>query len=128
MDKEISSRRRWRQAQVVANHVWKRWLKEYIPNLLERRKWTAKAQNLEKGGLVLIVDSGSPRGIWSLGPFIRPITADLGIVPAAEIKTKTGSLVRPVAQIALLEEAARPSEEDVFSPEVEIEHAGPDRL
>ena len=64
VDKEISSRRRWRRAQVVTNHVWKRWLKEYIPNLLERRKWTANARNLEKGHLVLIVDPGSPRGIY----------------------------------------------------------------
>ena len=126
VDKEISSRRWWRQAQVVTNHVWKRWLKEYIPNLLQRRKWTANARNLEKGHLVLTADPGSPRGIWSLGRVIRPITADLGIVPAAEIKTKTGSLVRPVAQIALLEEAARPSEEDVFSPQVEIEHGAGD--
>ena len=101
---------------VIANP---RWLKEYIPNLLERRKWTAKARNLEKGDLVLIVDPGYSRGIWPLGRVIRPITGDSGIVRAAEIKTKTGSLVRPVAKIALLEVAARPSEEDVFSPEIE---------
>ena len=55
-----------------------------------------------------------------------PITEVSGIVRAAEIQTKTGSLVRPVAKIATLEEAARPSEEDVFSPEVEIEHGSGD--
>ena len=67
VDKEISSRRWWRQAQVVTNHVWKRWLKEYIPNLLQRRKWTANARNLEKGHLMLTADPGSPRGICPLG-------------------------------------------------------------
>ena len=61
-----------------------------------------------------------------LARLIRPITGDLGIVRAAEIKTKTGSLVWLVAKIALLEEAARPSEEEVFSPEVEIEHGAGD--
>ena len=30
VDKEISSRKRWRQAQVIANHIWNRWLREYL--------------------------------------------------------------------------------------------------
>ena len=38
-DKEISSKKRWRQAQVVLDHFWNRWLKEYLPALIERKKW-----------------------------------------------------------------------------------------
>ena len=36
-DKELSSCKRWRQAQVVANHTWSRWLREYLPSLQSRR-------------------------------------------------------------------------------------------
>ena len=104
--KEISSRRQWRQTQVVTNHVWKRWLKEYVPNLLQRRKWTTQARNLQKDDLVLVVDPDSPRGVWPLGRVIRPITGDSGIVP----------LVRPVAKIALLEEATQSLEKSVSTP------------
>jgi chloramphenicol 3-O-phosphotransferase len=116
VSKEISSRRRWRQAQVVTNHVWKRWLKEYVPNLLQRRKWTTQARNLQKGDLVLVVDPDSPRGVWPLGRVIRPITGDSGIVRAVEVKTKRGTLVRPVAKIALLEEATQSLEKSVSTP------------
>ena len=31
--------RRWRHAQVIANHFWKRWLREYLPELNRRQKW-----------------------------------------------------------------------------------------
>lgn len=34
-DSDKSSRKRWRQAQLLANHYWKRWLREYIPSLQE---------------------------------------------------------------------------------------------
>jgi hypothetical protein len=82
VDKEISSRKRWRQAQVIVDHVWKRWLKEYVPNLLERRKWNTQHRNVKTGDLVLVVDKDAPRG--------KPIVGDLGVVRAAEVQTKNG--------------------------------------
>ena len=94
VDKEISSRKRWRQAQVLTAHIWKRWLREYVPALLERRKWTKAVRNLEKGELVLVVDPQSPRGLWPLGHVIRPIVSDDGVVRAAEVKTKSRTMVR----------------------------------
>ena len=39
------SRKRWRQAQLLSNHYWKRWLKEYIPSLQERQKWQKTQRN-----------------------------------------------------------------------------------
>ena len=33
------SRKRWRQSQALARHVWRRWLKEYLPTLIARSKW-----------------------------------------------------------------------------------------
>ena len=38
VDKEMSSHKRWRQAQVVATHIWNRWLREYLPGRLITRK------------------------------------------------------------------------------------------
>ena len=32
------SRKKWRQAELLANHNWKRWLWEYQPSLQEREK------------------------------------------------------------------------------------------
>ena len=32
------SKKKWRRAQLLANHYWKRWLREYIPTLQEKNK------------------------------------------------------------------------------------------
>ena len=36
---DILVRKKWRQTQILADHFWKRWLKEYVPALKERQKW-----------------------------------------------------------------------------------------
>ncbi|XP_068684252.1 uncharacterized protein [Montipora capricornis] len=59
-ENERMSRKRWRQAQVLANHYWKRWLREYVPSLQERQKWNQVRRNLRIGDLVLIADDNVP--------------------------------------------------------------------
>ena len=54
---EITSRRRWRQSQALAEHVWKRWTREYLPSLTRRSKWRQEARNLQVGDLVLMAES-----------------------------------------------------------------------
>jgi hypothetical protein len=51
--------RRWRQAQELANAFWKRWLRDYLPLLQERQKWTAEKHNLQVNDLVLVVESNT---------------------------------------------------------------------
>ena len=50
-DRDMSSRKRWRHTQVMTNHFWKRWLREYVPFLTERRKWQRDVRNLATGDL-----------------------------------------------------------------------------
>ena len=64
---DLSCRRAWRQAQYLANLFWHRWTREYLPNLLERKKWNTLRRNLEVGDLVLLADGSFPRGKWPLG-------------------------------------------------------------
>ena len=42
----------WRQVQCLANSFWKRWMKEYLPTLQSRQKWTSQRRNLAIGDLV----------------------------------------------------------------------------
>ena len=39
LKEDLFSRKKWRQAQILADHFWKRWLKEYILSLQETQKW-----------------------------------------------------------------------------------------
>lgn len=56
VDKEISSLKRWRQVQVVTNHLWGRWLRECLPAVVQRAKWTQDVPNLKVADMVIIVD------------------------------------------------------------------------
>ena len=55
-DKALHSRRRWKHAQVITQHFWKSWLREYLPALTERRRWREDARNVSEGDLVLVVN------------------------------------------------------------------------
>ena len=66
-EKEASSRRRWRQAQTLADHFWNRWRREYLPSLVARSKWQEDKRNAKVGDVVLMVEESAPRGFLALG-------------------------------------------------------------
>jgi hypothetical protein len=98
------SRKHWRHAQLLTNHLWKRWMKEYIPLLQQRQKWTAVRRDLKVDDLVLITDSVEPRSKWLLGRVTKVIVGRDGHVRSAEVRTKSSVLARPVTKLCLLEE------------------------
>ena len=102
-DSDMSHRRRWRHAQRLIDHFWKRWRREYLPELTVRRKWLQETRNLETGDLVLVVDENELRGLWPLARVVKPFRGSDGRVRSAEIKTAGGTYVRPVARLCLLE-------------------------
>ena len=54
-----SSRKRNQHAQELMTHFWNRWLRECVPNLIERRKWLHERRNLAVNDLVLVVTANS---------------------------------------------------------------------
>ena len=60
-------RRHWRQVQYLADLFWSRWLKEYLPTLQKRYKWTNTSPNLNVGDLVLVKQDRTSRYQWPLG-------------------------------------------------------------
>ena len=109
---EKLSKRRWRFAQQIVNDFWRRWMQEYVPNLIGRRKWTTPRRNLQENDLVLIVDPTSPRGHWPLGRVIKPLSGPDGIVRTAIVKTQAGERIRSVAKLCLLIESSPEEKED----------------
>ena len=53
--------------QYFADLFWKRWLKEYLPELQRRQRWLQPQRNLQEGDVVLIVDDTTPRNSWPMG-------------------------------------------------------------
>ena len=62
-DKEINSRNLWRQPQALANFFWRRFTKEYLPSLTEKKTWKEKKLNLKEGDLVLVAEPNNSQGV-----------------------------------------------------------------
>ena len=97
--------RRWRQVQYLADVFWKRWCKEYLPQLQERQRWSRPGRNFCVGDVVLIVDETSPRNSWPLGRIVETFPDSKGLVRQVKVKTKSNELCRPITKLCLLQEA-----------------------
>jgi len=56
----------WRDIKMIANILWEKWLKEYLPVLTSREKWIEKSTPLEIGDIVITADP-SIANSWRLG-------------------------------------------------------------
>lgn len=114
-DKDIYSRKRWRQVQYLADVFWRRWSREYLPTLQLRQKWHEPVKNLEVGDIVVLVDDKLPRNVWQLGRVIEVYPGTDGLVRSVKVTTKTTggtcALIRPVHKLCLLETVRRQSSE-----------------
>ena len=104
--KQDALRQNWRQVQYLANVFWSRWLKEYLPTLQERQKWLVPQRNFKAGDLVLLMCESTPRSRWPLALIVDINAGPDGLVRSAQVKTATGTYVRPVHKLCLLEASA----------------------
>ena len=105
-DGDLCSRKRWKHAQVMTNHFWRRWLQEYLPSITTRPKWRRESPEIVEGDLVLVMSENLPRGGWPLAWVMRTVRGDDTRVRAVELKTKTGIYLRPVTKLCVLEEVS----------------------
>lgn len=104
VDQDIYCRKRWRQAQILANHFWKRWLKEYMTVLQERAKWFRKQREAKVGDLVMMVEENVPRGRWPLARIIKTFPSHDGHIRRVQVKANDSVYIRPIQKLCLLEE------------------------
>ena len=98
--------KRWRQVLHLADVFWRRWTREYLPLLRQRTKWQRPHRNVNRGDLVLITDKQLPRNEGSTGQVVDVVEGQDGLVRTAEVRTHTGTFLRPVVKLCILEENA----------------------
>ena len=98
------SRKRWRQVQYLADAFWRRWVREYLPTLQERKKWDTAQRNLRVDDLVLVADDKLPRSSWLLGRVVRVECDESGNVRKASVLTKSGEILRPISKLCMFME------------------------
>ena len=70
--------RRVKHLASVLNHFWKRWRSEYMNELRESHRYSAKKTSVHsavsKGDVVIVHDDTLPRGLWKLGRIQEVLT------------------------------------------------------
>ena len=100
------SGKRWRKVQFLADHYWKRWIREYLPTLQKRPKWVKSRRNVQIGDLVLIAEDNMLRNRWPMGQVMEVFCGEDGGVRSVKIKTASSVFHHPVTKLCLLEEAS----------------------
>ncbi|XP_058456830.1 uncharacterized protein LOC131434192 [Malaya genurostris] len=102
-DSGLALRRAWCSSQVLANVFWKKWLKDYLPEITRRSKWFYNIKPIEIDDIVLIVDPKSPRNCWPKGRVIFVNKSADGQVRWATVQTAHGVYERPAVKLAILD-------------------------
>ena len=103
-ERDITSRKHWKQVQALRGLFWSRWTKEYLPTLTKRSQWRSNIPNFKVGELVLIQDDDLKKGKWPLARILNVTPGKDGVVRVVDVRTKTGVYNRPVAKLIRLEE------------------------
>ena len=104
--KELDSpSRRWRHTQRVLSKVWKRFLREILPNLNRLHKWRDVKPDIEDGDVVLVVDTASPRGHWPLARVERTYPGPDGHVRTVDIRLGDRTYTRPITRLCPLRQS-----------------------
>ena len=96
-------RKHWRQLQYLANVLWKRWLREYLPQLQQRSKWELEKRDLCVGDLVLVMDYAMSKNNWIMGRVLGVNSGSDGKVRSVQVQLPNSVVSRPIAKISLLE-------------------------
>lgn len=101
---ELSERLRnsYNQAQYLADELWNRCQREYLPTLNRRTKWFEDRKPVAVGDLVYVAEA-EKRNNWERGIVEEVITGGDGRVRSAIVRTVTGLKKRPIAKLAVME-------------------------
>ena len=72
---------------------------------MKREKWTQDTRQLAVGDVVLVVEDNAPRGRWPIARVSKLFPGSDGRVRSVELKTASGTYVRPVAKLCRFQEA-----------------------
>lgn len=100
--KDVCSRKQWKQVQYLTDLFWRRWTTEYLPLMQQRQKWTHPTTNFRVNDIVVLVDPAAPRNSWLLGRVVKTLPGAKGLVRSVLVQTKTNVLQRPINKLCLL--------------------------
>ena len=101
---KVAVTKSWKTSQILGQHFWNRFIREYLPNQQKRSKWHKVNQNLKVHDLVWILEDFTPRGLWPLAKVIEVYPGSDKVVRSVKIKTAYGEKIRPVLKLSKISE------------------------
>lgn len=95
-------RNMYKRSQYLADQMWERWYKEYLPTINQRTKWFDDPKALQIGDLVFVMD-GKHRKNWTRGVVEEVFAGKDGRIRQANVRTSKGVYRRATANLAVLE-------------------------
>jgi hypothetical protein len=112
---DAQPRDHYRYLQRSLNLFWDIWKTVYLQSLAARKKWKIRRPNLEIGDVVLEINKGFGRGVWSIGHVVQTFPGPDGCMRAVDVQLPSGIFRRGITELCLLEtsSAVPASGEDV---------------
>lgn len=104
-ENDAFSRRAFRKSQHLADKMFSRWIKEYLPIITRRTKWFKDVKPIEVGDIAILIDPAQPRDAWKKGRITRVYPGQDDRVRAADIKLSDGTTKtnRSAGRLAVLD-------------------------
>ena len=86
----------------IVDSFWKCWSREVFPSLVHRKQWQVEGRNLQVNDVVLVADSITVRGKWSIGRITEVFPGRDGRIRNLKVKTSAGEYSRPMTKVAVI--------------------------
>ncbi|XP_068674533.1 uncharacterized protein [Montipora foliosa] len=99
----FNPKKRWRRVQELVKHFWHRWIREWLPALIVRRKWLTVERDIQVDDVVLVMSPKTPRGHWPLGRIVEIYPGKDGHARVAKVQVGREELLRSITKLCQLE-------------------------
>ncbi|XP_062714046.1 uncharacterized protein LOC134290850 [Aedes albopictus] len=120
-DIPINRLSKWQHIQLLRQHFWQRWSKEYLVELQCRSKWTKKHLNVVPNMIVLLKEDNVPPQQWKMGRIVKTYPGPDDLTRVVDVRVGNSVFKRPIHKLAPLpileEEPVRSTHQDEDSKE-----------
>ncbi|XP_062557867.1 uncharacterized protein LOC134222720 [Armigeres subalbatus] len=112
-DIKVNRLDRWQHLQLMREHFWRAWSRDYLNTLQPRKKNLQVTTNLRPGMVILLHDKNQPPLSWKLGRITAVYPGDDGLVRAVDVFSNGATYRRPINKVSVL-----PIEDNIVSSSV----------
>ncbi|XP_062537731.1 uncharacterized protein LOC134206068 [Armigeres subalbatus] len=99
---KINRLERWQHLQLMREHFWRAWTKDYLASLQPIKKNLKMMPNVQSTMIVLIHDKNQPPLCWKLGRIVAVYPGEDNLVRTVDVFSNGVVYRRPITKISIL--------------------------